>query len=466
MPLNSITSQSSIILGGQPLNTRHIVPLQVRSSTTQNAPLATFTDTSGNIAMQIDRNAEMTLTSSLGYSTQFTASGLWFTNTFSGNSYFVTQNTNGVLKHTGTTTIAGDTDIWNSSTSGFVINPSGGSSSRMLAANTHFIVKGSTSQTGDLTQWQNSAGSVLSKVDSSGNIGVGGTPKVRLQTSSSSTSPAPTLGTASGALYITNNDTAYGLLAGVTATGTAWLQVQRTDATATAYDLFLQPSGGNVGIGAAPSGSYIFDIQKTGSGTSTGARIYNSATAASSGARLDLQQGDVNTFIDSVSNTTGRVGTSTTHPLSIYTNNTERMHISGLGIIKYSAAIAEAATVIAGVGASGTINYDTMTNKNVLYYTSNASANWTFNVRGDSVTTLNTLMDTGQSLTVVFMNTNGTTAYYASAFQIDGTAVTPKWFGGSAPTAGNASSIDVYTYNIIKTGSATYTVLASLNKFA
>lgn len=425
------------------------------------------------------------------------------------------------------------------------------------ASNIAEVIRGAASQTGDLTQWQSSAGSVLSKVDSSGNIGVGGTPKVRLQTSSSSTSPAPTLGTASGALYITNNDTAYGLLAGVTATGTAWLQVQRTDATATAYDLFLQPSGGNVGIGAAPSASYIFDIQKTASGASTGARVYNSATAASSGARLDLQQGAVNTFIDSVSNTTGRIGTSTTHPLSIYTNNTERvsvasggaitissatslsgtdapfkisspstaqgltsgitlystftgtadngprrtadiiagysggawgneylafnvgtgaqndtanltterMRISGLGIVKYSAAIAEAVTVSATAAAT-TVTYDVMTNKNVLYYTTNATANWTFNVRGNSTTTLNTLMDTGQSLTVVFMNTNGATAYYASAFQIDGTAVTPKWFGGSAPTAGNASSIDVYTYNIIKTGSATYTVLASLNKFA
>ena len=53
-----------------------------------------------------------------------------------------------------------------------------------------------------------------------------------------------------------------------------------------------------------------------------------------------------------------------------------------------------------------------------------------------------------------------------TAFQVDGVSVTPKWQGGTAPTSGNASSIDSYTYVIIKTGSATFTVLASVTKFA
>ena len=77
-------------------------------------------------------------------------------------------------------------------------------------------------------------------------------------------------------------------------------------------------------------------------------------------------------------------------------------------------------------------------------------------------------MATGQAITVVFMNTNGATAYYNNVVQVDGTVtgVTTKWQGGTAPTGGNASSIDVYTYTIIKTGSATFTVLASQTKFA
>lgn len=120
---------------------------------------------------------------------------------------------------------------------------------------------------------------------------------------------------------------------------------------------------------------------------------------------------------------------------------------------------------VSATAATGTINYDALT-QSVLYYTTNASANFTINVRGNSGTTLNSMMAAGESLTVVFMNTNGATAYYASAFQIDGSAVTPKYQGGTAPATGSASAIDVYVYTIIKTGAATFTVLASQTKFA
>jgi hypothetical protein len=125
---------------------------------------------------------------------------------------------------------------------------------------------------------------------------------------------------------------------------------------------------------------------------------------------------------------------------------------------------AEVATISA-TAATGTIAYD-ITTQSVLFYTSNASANWTVNFRASSGTSLNTLMSTGQSMTAAFLVTQGSTAYYNSAVQVDGSSVTPKWQGGTAPAAGNASGIDVYTYTIIKTGSATFTVLASLTRFA
>ena len=120
---------------------------------------------------------------------------------------------------------------------------------------------------------------------------------------------------------------------------------------------------------------------------------------------------------------------------------------------------------ISATAATGTINYDALTQA-VLYYTSNATANWTLNIRGSGTTSLNTMMATGQSLTVVFAVTNGATARYPTAHQIDGSAVTPKWVNGTAPTAGNANAIDVYTYTVIKTGSAAFTVLASRSYFA
>jgi len=122
-------------------------------------------------------------------------------------------------------------------------------------------------------------------------------------------------------------------------------------------------------------------------------------------------------------------------------------------------------TTVSATAATGTINYD-VTTQAVLYYTSNASANWTVNFRGSSGTSLDTLMSTGQSMTVAFLVTQGSTAYYNSAVQVDGTTsgVTTRWLGG-APTAGNASGIDSYRYLIIKTGSATFTVLASNTQF-
>jgi len=126
--------------------------------------------------------------------------------------------------------------------------------------------------------------------------------------------------------------------------------------------------------------------------------------------------------------------------------------------------IIETVTVSA-TAATGTVNYD-ITTQSVLYYTTNASGNFTVNFRGSSGTSLDTVMSTGESMSVTFLVTNGATAYYNSAVQVDGSSVTPKWQGGTAPTSGNASSIDSYTYVIIKTGSAAFTVLATQTKFA
>jgi len=125
---------------------------------------------------------------------------------------------------------------------------------------------------------------------------------------------------------------------------------------------------------------------------------------------------------------------------------------------------AEVATISA-TAATGTINYD-VTTQSVLYYTSNASANWTVNFRASSGTSLNTAMSTGQSVTAAFLVTQGSTAYYNSVVQVDGSTVTPKYQGGTAYAAGNASSVDVYVYTIVKTGSAAFTVFTSQTKFA
>ena len=124
-------------------------------------------------------------------------------------------------------------------------------------------------------------------------------------------------------------------------------------------------------------------------------------------------------------------------------------------------------TSVSTSAATSTVTIDVNT-ASTLYITASSTSNWTTNVRGDGSTTLNSLMTTGDAITVAFLATQGATAYYNTVLQIDGTTsgVTTEWQGGTAPAAGNVSGIDVYVYNIIKTASATFTVLASQTKFA
>lgn len=145
-------------------------------------------------------------------------------------------------------------------------------------------------------------------------------------------------------------------------------------------------------------------------------------------------------------------GTSGTVTLSIATSQSDL-------VIK---GFEEDVNVVASA-ATGTINFDVST-ASVWYYTTNATANHTLNFRYSSGTTLNTAMATGDAITLVWLNTNGATAYYPNVIQIDGTTVTPKV--PAAISAGNASAIDAYTFTIIKTANATFTVLETQTKFA
>jgi hypothetical protein len=100
-------------------------------------------------------------------------------------------------------------------------------------------------------------------------------------------------------------------------------------------------------------------------------------------------------------------------------------------------------------------------------YTANVAANWTLNVRANSTTRLDAVMGTNDSMTIAYLATQlGSNTFYQSAMQIDGASVTPKWQGGTAPSAGNATSIDLYAFTIIKTAANTYTVLGSQTQYA
>ena len=124
----------------------------------------------------------------------------------------------------------------------------------------------------------------------------------------------------------------------------------------------------------------------------------------------------------------------------------------------------EFVTIQASAAAS-TVDFDVLTQQ-VLFYTANASADWTLNVRGDGSTTLNDSMTTGDAVTITFLATQGNTAYYANVFTVDSVSVTPIWQGNAAPSAGNADSVDAYVLSIVKTANAAYTIFGSQTQFA
>jgi hypothetical protein len=142
----------------------------------------------------------------------------------------------------------------------------------------------------------------------------------------------------------------------------------------------------------------------------------------------------------------------------IYTAN---LIVSGTTTI---AQAKEKITVVA-TAAPSSITFDALT-QGILYYTTASSSNFAVNIRGNSATTLNSVMNVGESLTAVVVSTQGASSFYLTGITIDGTAtgVTTRW-ATQVPAAGGTSGIDAYTITIIKTASATYTVLAAQTKF-
>lgn len=125
---------------------------------------------------------------------------------------------------------------------------------------------------------------------------------------------------------------------------------------------------------------------------------------------------------------------------------------------------AESVTVTASAPAAAA-TFDVLTQA-IQYYTTAAANNFTLNIRGNSTTTLNASMAIGASMSIALLVTVGATAYYPTAFQIDGTAVTPKWVNSAAPSANNVNTVTVYSFNIIKTAASTYTVFGTIALYA
>jgi len=231
-------------------------------------------------------------------------------------------------------------------------------------------------------------------------------------------------------------------------------------ATSTAGNIIVYNSSG-VPTAVAESGDVTIDASGVAS-ISTGVIV--NADINASAAIADTKLATISTA-GKVSNSATTATSSNTNS-AIVARDASGNFVAGKATLTTAdvTTVVETATISA-TAATGTINIDFSTNPTV-YYTSNATANWTLNVRGTSSASLDSVLSTGQIATVTFLATNGATPYRPTVFQVDGSAITPKWMGGTAPSAGNASSIDAYTLAIIKTGSATFTMLASQSRFA
>lgn len=194
------------------------------------------------------------------------------------------------------------------------------------------------------------------------------------------------------------------------------------------------------------------------------------ATAASTPARVAVGAND--TVLTADSTASAGVAWKAVSGLPSQTGNTNRLlttngtSASWTGVITNLVNLApeERFNVVASA-ATGTININFLT-AGVWFYTTNASANHTINFRGDASNTLNSLLATGDAITVGWVINNGTTAYYPTTIQIDGSSVTPKWLNNSAPPtaaqANQTAGTDAFTFTIVKTASTpTYTVLGS-----
>ena len=128
-------------------------------------------------------------------------------------------------------------------------------------------------------------------------------------------------------------------------------------------------------------------------------------------------------------------------------------------------------TSINTTSATGVLNFDILSH-NVELRTSDAAANFELNFRGNASTAFSATVAVGQTTSFAFESSMGSTAYYLTAIQIDGSTASPvHWQGGTtAPSEGNAAGIDSYLINITRgadggSGTAQYTCLASQTQF-
>jgi hypothetical protein len=278
-------------------------------------------------------------------------------------------------------------------------------------------------------------------VDSNGSLGGGPTGATAVFTNS-----APTTSITTGTIWVDKDSTT------ITANPfipTATINAKGDLLVGSANDSIVTLSAGTNGYALAADSSTTSGLVWTD--TAASAQTLTNKTISLGSNTVSMTLAQLNTAVsdaDIVSiagseTLTNKTLTSPTVSTPIFISPEERFNV-----------VASAAT--------GTVAIDILT-AGVWYYTSNATGNHTLNFRGNGSNTLNSILATGDAVTVSWLNTNGATPYYPNVYQVDGTTsgVTVNWSGGTAPSAGNASSIDAYSFTIVKTANATFRILAA-----
>ena len=262
-------------------------------------------------------------------------------------------------------------------------------------------------------------------------------------------------------------------------TGTIWVDKDSTDIIANPFiptasinakgDLLAGSANDSITVLSASTNGYVLT---TDSSTTSGLTWTNSAASTQT-----LTNKSISLTSNTVTGTLAELNTAITDANIASIAGSETLTNKTLTAPTITAPTITGTTKIAQIletttlstsAVTATQNYDVVTNGAVTYVTASNTSNYTLNVRGDGSTTLDSLMSTGQALTIAHLVTNGGTAYYLTTLQIDGTTsgVTTEWQNGAAPSAGNTNSVDIYSITIIKTGNAAFTAFAAQTKFA
>ncbi len=197
-----------------------------------------------------------------------------------------------------------------------------------------------------------------------------------------------------------------------------------------------------------------YSLEETKLANSFTTKVTNAYTTA------NLAYAQANSGISSTgANVTGNL-VVTTGRLGLGVTPNTLLHVQGTTTIQ---EVIEKVNVSA-TAFSANLNFDIL-NQPILYLTSSATANGTVNLRGNSTVAVDTLLRVGQSITVSLLVTNGSIPYKANVVQVDGVTQVAKWAGGAEPINGNSFAVDLYSYTIIKTGNAAFTVLASQQRY-